>query len=361
MPTSPLEIWQLRTNPFRPDRPGGPKGVFDRRVLERTLAPQKDDRLIEFYFDLYDWSNSTQLQKISRMIDLEVFPATADVENQAAMVIISGDSDCGRRSLKNLILHKIRTQFGEPPIETDASLSTLNPAENAKEVATLFYYDYLGAGLQTPPPGSVKSVLDEQTKDDAGKANFYATLFQILRRLIRGQCQRPIVLLSSGNDRYDVWQALYHSVKYLFHFIVVIVANRDNAETCANLLLANGGIAYHVHAPRMDEQAARNYLVSRLTCERTVPVPAEFSLVPFHEQAFKWLFKPGPTAANNQKITWPIGWLVRTFSAALDEHIKAVETKINHNVINSQDLYLNKFPITEEAIKAAREKINKGG
>jgi hypothetical protein len=77
-------------------------------VYEAPLDPRTDSAHIFYYVDVYDWTRSQFLCRISPENSFEVFP---HLDARAAMlVLIAGPNQTGRESLRNLILHKIEEE-----------------------------------------------------------------------------------------------------------------------------------------------------------------------------------------------------------------------------------------------------------
>src|SRR4051812_42239951 len=117
----------LRTQPFAPDvAPDGTPLATD--PFATALTPNLDSRLVAYYFDLYDWKESTVFGGFSRQGLLNKFPNRSDLqEDGCLLVLISGTSQTGRGSLVNLILRKIEIARGKPPLTISVRFNSFDP------------------------------------------------------------------------------------------------------------------------------------------------------------------------------------------------------------------------------------------
>src|ERR1051325_2077444 len=101
------EVWKVRTGPFYPDVDASGTAI-KKEAIERRLNPLIDDRVLPFYFDVYDWTSSNWIRDLSATLGLRVFPTPRTLPRAGAlMVLISGSMETGLDSLANLVLHKI--------------------------------------------------------------------------------------------------------------------------------------------------------------------------------------------------------------------------------------------------------------
>jgi hypothetical protein len=352
-------LWSLRTHPFRPDadaqgQPFGPD------ILLKPLDPHADQRLIDFYYDLYDWRQSSLIQGLAKNVVFRRFPTEADlVDPKSLLILIAGEDNTGRESLRNLILHKIQAQTCSQPLVVEATLDSQNPAENVKTVARVFMNEYDLQETQ-PPFEELQRIYLRETREQGAGADTYSTLFQLWRPRVRKHCPRPIVLLLTSGDRYDNWQAIYNATRHLFNYIVVLTKNVPNAETCNKLVKAENKNVVLIKARRLELQEARAYLEARLAQERLAQVAPPDPLLPFADEALKALYEPGPSAKPSDIVRWDIGWLNKTFLRALDDHLTNLSTLAQQQSQRVEDLPPPQLVIGASAVRAARESLNQG-
>jgi hypothetical protein len=96
---------RLKSNPFSPEHIEGAQLVrFD--YTAGPLTPETTPHHLQYYFDLYDWSDTHQLGSIGPDGRLVTFPT--QVGRPGMIVVISGFTGTGRTSLINLCFTKSR-------------------------------------------------------------------------------------------------------------------------------------------------------------------------------------------------------------------------------------------------------------
>jgi hypothetical protein len=376
-----LNQWKLRTHPFRPsiDPEGKPfpevKQLVTKDFLLGTLDPKLDERFINFYYDFYGWSQDQLIYGISRGDKnlLKKFPKESDLKEPKSILIINqGLEGHGLKSLRNLILHKIRLEAGAEPILVKLKLDGRNHPENVKAVARNFRDSYEDAGQTQPTTEQLEKIYDQETAGPAtGAQSAYQNLFTRTNERVRKFCQNPFVLLlecgvGSAGDSYDAWQVLYNSTSPLFQYIFVITTNLDNARTANAIFLRDEKNVAFIISRDLGLDDAREYLRAKLAGERAVPVQEVESLIPFTEKALEELFLPGqaaieqagapdpgqaPAAAKKiEERRFKIFELNRTFVYAFDYLA---------NLIEQQQQPKNAL-IGPETISAVRDLINQG-
>jgi hypothetical protein len=304
-------LWDLRTSPLSPtaDADGQP---LDPSLVQGTLDPSRDARLVRYYFDHYEWSGSRHFVHLSKDHAFEEFNPSAD----ALLVMIAGGANHGRRSLANLMLYKIGQQAGESPLVIDVELQGRNQPENVKACAQLFIFAYTRDPGARPTRADLLAIFEQQTKGKpTGDRACYATLFQILRQEIRPHFMRPIVLRVSGGDHYDTWETIYNSTRTLFSYIIVATSFESHVGACRKSL---GERAAVVRAGGLDRAMTARFLEERIGHERRAPASTP-SLAPFSEEALDELFKAG---AVGQPVRLDIGYVKRVLRRALDTHVE---------------------------------------
>jgi len=331
--------------------------------LLQPLDPTKDERLVNFYYDFYNWTNSNLIQNIDSNSAFKMFPAQVDMTNlKSLMILIAGYNNSGRESLRNLIIHKIRCQAGNAPLLVEVDIPDRNHADNIKMIARSFNRAYKTAALAAPSYEDLKTLYDEETAGRAtGVDSFYSSLFQAIQTAIRGHCAVPVVLIVTGVNDYEVWRAIHNSTRYLFQFTIVLSSDVLNARTCNNLMKTDGRNVVLIESPKLGLASATNYLKNRLKSERidkNNPVTNN-QLGPFTTKALEALFAPSESAKETEQIEWEIGWLNRRLQAALDDHLTALQKIVDLNgekvlaTLNPQELLID-----DHKIKATIERVN---
>jgi hypothetical protein len=352
-----LNALRLRTHPFRPDVDATGAPFNDPDILLKPLDPLVDPRLMNFYFDHYNWLGT--IRDISPTDGFVTFPNKAQLGNLGPMIVlITGSDNTGRESLRNLILHKIASEFGAP-LTIPAVLTSLNISDNIRSVATIFLYNY---NLHEPKPAmdQLQRPFDLQTGEaDVGKRDNYSTLFQIWRTFIQPVCTRPMVLLVEGVGNHDLWRAIYNSTSHVFRFIIVMTKEEAHAMACYKGLEGKNRVL--IKAKPLGQETTRAYLAKRLGDERLGAVAGAPDLTPFTPNAVNALFEEGSTYKEGDLIEWSIGWLNETFSAVLDDHIAALNQRLQ--ALQQQggdlaDLTQGELLIGPETIRATRKRLN---
>ena len=122
MPSILETIWKLRTDPFYPeiDSNGNP---IPPEAVNKSLNPLVDDRVVPFYFDVYDWTASDLVRDLSKQHALCTFPTSRTLPGSGLLMLISGSRETGLDSLANLLLHKIKlTADGKALLIVDVEL-----------------------------------------------------------------------------------------------------------------------------------------------------------------------------------------------------------------------------------------------
>src|SRR5689334_19008496 len=106
---------RLKTNPFSPERmEDGQLIRFD--YTAGPLTPEINPHHLQYYFDIYDWSDTQQVGNIGPDGRLVNFPT--QVGRPGIIVVISGFAGTGRTSLINLLLYEIKNRASSTPIIT---------------------------------------------------------------------------------------------------------------------------------------------------------------------------------------------------------------------------------------------------
>jgi hypothetical protein len=274
------------------------------------------------------------------------------------IILISGSDNTGRESVRNLILHKIALLYGAKPLQVNATLSSLNIADNIRSVAYLFMHAYRRSAEETPAFADLKATYDDQTGEaNIGARDNYSTLFQVWREDVK-PCKRPIVLLAEGGNNHDLWRAIYDSTAHLFRFIIVLTKDEHQANVCYNALHGKGRV--FVKAKPLELMKAQNYLEMRLAEERDAAANPPNNLMPFTKQALDALYEPGKMYKPGEPLAWSIGWLNETFSTVLDDHIKNLRLLLKEQGREVTDLKPHELLIGADTMRAVRERLDRG-
>jgi hypothetical protein len=305
-------------------------------LVSKTLDPRKDRRLLNYYFNVYDWRYSSLVGRFSREDGLQEFPRPEDLPHKGpVLILISGTGQTGRSSLVNLVLYKIETLWESMPIIVETSLDGFDKAQNMKNMARLFIQTY-ALEEAAPTEEQLWKIYERETKEPStGIDAHYTALFSSLRLVIKKFCNRPIVFLIMGADDYDLWACIYNSSIALAEYLIVETSKTADALTCHTLMTNKGKNVAHINALMLDSEAARQYLVDRLSSERPADLPADDKddLMPFTEEALEILYKPG-TSIDPEKaapVRHPIGWLRETFRRVLKEHLDELSKIVEAN------------------------------
>jgi hypothetical protein len=315
--------------------------------------------VVSFYYDLYGWQPDSLIGRLLPDQLFERFPTKEVIDATGSlMILITGKDNSGRESLQNLILQKINAQYGERPLVTKVDLVP-NLVESLKKIRTLFSFGY-SEEKDKPSRQKLKAAI-ASAADANGELSVeaYQTLFEMWRSLISAECRRPRVLLATGADDFDLWRKVYNSVSPLFHFVVILTQYDVRAETTHVLLKRNSRNSTVIKALPLGAEAARNYLREKLANQRVTPAPPEDSLTPFADDVLATLYEPGAMARPDTIIAWDIGWLNKTLSCVLDDHVKALLARQNGGA-DLKALPKAELLIDGKAAGATREKMNQG-
>ncbi len=327
------QIWKLRTDPFYPavDADGA---AIKKEAIERSLNPLVDERVLPYYFDLYDWTSSQLVRELSSEAALKVFPTAKTLpQNAALMVLISGSMGTGRDSFANLVFHKIKLTAGQAPLVVDVPLDSRDKARN---VATVAKRMIAKLKFDKPPhadaPEIVKQMQEEydraRKEEEGRKDATYSDLFLSFRELLQPLAREIVLEITEGGDN-DNWVRIYDSVKSCCSYVIVMTSDYPYAKTCYEAMIAlNRNVAW-IQVASLDQEKAYMYLASRLAAGRIAgaALPVDDALFPFTVKAIKALYQPGAGGAAAGPLTYPIGWLRRTLDQALTDQLEALGKK----------------------------------
>ena len=351
----------LRTHPFFPET-DSLGNALPREGLLKDLQPDLDDRLLNYYFDVYDWSDSALVRGLSTTAaGLQNFPGPGD-PNLPLLILVSGFASTGRDSLINLIIHKIHSTHSAEPLSVRSDVS-----EDAEESVRNIALDFITAWGKSRPSAERPAVtaalnasyeLHTKVKSTGADAH-YQPLFRAFAGEIEVKKVPPIVLIVSGG-KADVWRALYNSTRSLARYIVAVTPYEARAGTCRTQMTLENKPTVHIRARELRSDAARDYTMTRIAYERP-PGHIGHPLLPFTEAALNVLYKRGQNAPPDFEKEWPIGWLRETLRRAVDHHVEKLVELIQKN---GEDA-LNKLSpadllIDEDLVWAVRQKMNWG-
>jgi hypothetical protein len=347
-------VYQFRTHPFSPSLGADGQPLKDPFAL--PLDPAAEPRHIGYYYDLYDWSGSSQVGPLDAARLVQSFPEPADLVNFGPLLtILAGADHSGRESLRNLLLHKIGQQLG-PPLMISLTLEGGDRSQIVKQVAELFLLEYPNH-FSAPTFDLLQKAFQTmtRTKSVGHQYSYYANLFQYWRNQIQATCNRPLVLNIKGKPDYNTWQVLYNSTRELFPYFFVLTGDVAAAKTCRETM--QGGNVAVIVAPLLSEMEALKYVRLRVSKERPNEMPS--SIEPFTPAAISALYQRGPTAS--QDVRWQIAFINRTMRRALDDHLQMLLGILQaRGALDRALLSPQEIEIDAGAVRRAREALNMG-
>ena len=323
-------VWRLRTDPFYPevDEVGVP---IAKKAVERSLDPLVDERVVNFYFDVYDWTASHLVRDLSMQDALRIFPTERTLrQNGGLMVIMSGAMESGLDSLANLVLHKIRLTIGHMPIIVDGTLDSKDKVRNVAYIARrIFTKLNLDKSLPDTAGDIAKRMAEEYERvrkvEENRKDATYSELFESYHELLAPLDRKLVIKIANGGEN-DSWVRIYESSRSCCSFMIIMTSDEGYAKTCYESMIARNGNVAWIKAVPLDRRKAAEYLAHQLTFKRipgAAMQPVE-ALLPFTSSAVDSLYEPGATGALRDTLTYPIGWLRRTFYQAFADQLEAV-------------------------------------
>jgi hypothetical protein len=324
------EVWKLRTDPFYPEVDSAGAAIPP-AALERSLDPTLDQRVVQLYFDIYDWSYSSLVGKISSQEVLEVFPERRTRQSdEAFMILMSGCRESGLNSLANLILQKIKLADHAIPLVVEVELEG---REKARNVATVVKRTIAKLKLEWKNhPGLSEKVKHMEAEwesarkeEEGNKSATYSDLFQTFRDTLKPLTQPLVLKIISGGDN-DSWLRIYNSVKRTFEYVIIMTGDLAYAKTCYTSMSTQSQNVAWIQALSLDSKKAHEFLKQRLSTGRVLgaSLPATHTLMPFMASAIAALYEPGSAGPRNAVISHPVGWLRRTFYRALNDRLKTL-------------------------------------
>jgi hypothetical protein len=299
----------LKMDPFLPDE-------IDPKKFEKALDPHDDPRLLNYYFDVYHWSDSGLVGELDPPVGLRNFPSP-DEMNQPLLLIVSGTEDTGRRSLVNLLRHEIKA-LSPNAYEVESFLGSRDAVAHVENIALSF----ISSWEQTKKPHTREELSAQYSlftaKTSVGNGAHYPNLFARFRQATDTCGIDPVVVIVRKGDHYDVWASIYQSLAPLAKYVIVETTKPDHARTCYEQISKEGGSVALMDARRLDLSSARRYVAARLKAERAQASDDE--LWPFSDKSLAVLFKPG-VQPQDGGVRWPIGSLRGMLRATFESHV----------------------------------------
>jgi hypothetical protein len=339
----------IRTQPFFPEI-----GLDDLPLpiesLQKALDPCRDSRVINYYYDVYDWSESASVQGLAPPQGLTSFPKTVDPE-RPLFVIVSGTRSSGRDSLINLILHKIGILHGVVPRLLTVSDLPRSPEPAVKQVA-----EYFIASWPTRAQKNLDEVFDRFTRQKSTDTDVhYPALFIALEQAMKAKLTMPHVLSIAGTDSYDIWKSVYLSCRKLFDYIIVQTKSARAANACKTSMTDT--TVAHIQAQPLSAKAALEYAKTRIAFERRGGGPRD-DLAPLTTAAIDLLYQPGKSAIDGREQPKTIGWLRETLRSAVEKHVEVLCALVDQAALDA--LPPDHLLISENTLWNARQEINRG-
>lgn len=355
MPTAREEVFRklrLRTQPFFPEI-GADEKPLPPKSLAKALDPREDSRVINYYYDVYDWSASSAVHGLTPVHGLQLFPKAADPD-RPLLVVVSGTRSSGRDSLINLILHKIGCLHDASPRVLSVSDVPRSPELAVKHVARYFIASWPAATQKT-----LGELFDFHTKEKSADTDVhYSPLFFAFRETLKGELEMPAVLSIVGTDSYDIWKSVYLSCRKLFDYIVVQTKSFRAGNTL-KVSMVDTTVA-HIQAQPLSAKAALEYAKTRIAFER-LGISVANDLAPLTAQAISLLYEPGKSAQDGYEQPKTIGWLRETLHSAMEKHVENLVKIVDDKGQAGLDALLPEhLLISEETVWDARQEINRG-
>ena len=303
-----LKKFHLKNNPFSPVK--GPDGDdIDSNVLIKTLCPHDDPRVKYYFFDMYDWDKCDCISKLSKQSAFLEFPEIDfGAEHELCyMIILSGDAYCGKKSLKNLILYKLKDTAEVPPLIIQYFSKSLSESEAVKALARLFRDKY-SLGKSKDIQEKLKEIYKEEVNEEIKReSEYYSTLFQRYSNLVRSNDndrKLPIIFIIEGKGNNDFWETIFDVIEPLCDIIIITTLNRDHALACYNSMKLSGNKISNVHTQNLDLKKTKLYLLDRLQSERMDEKILNNKLIPFSQKYIDRLFEINSKEIKSSDITW---------------------------------------------------------
>jgi hypothetical protein len=353
-------VYGLRTHPFSPTVDStGTALNFD--VFASSLDPQTDPRVLSYYFDVYDWARFGAGAKLKSLLDAAAaVPATSwlPISNGPLLILIVGADNTGRESLANLLVHVIGRQRPGTAL-FDVELADVANEGNVLTIAQYFVYSY---SLPAPAPtqAEIAQVFEAVSKNPViGTDTAYHNLFQIWKARIALRTDPPLALVLRGKVNRDTWRVVYNSTSSLFPATIVLTHQEDYAEGCFRSLRREGRNVLLIKSQFLDRSLTTAYVEWRLAGEREKGA-LQNALSPFTAEALEALYERGTRAGDTASIAFPIGFVNRTLSRAMDDKLAELTSSGGISTKTSTQAQREQLLIGEQEIRSARNALNFG-
>ena len=340
---SALSALRLKTNPFSPERSDGGRLVqFD--YTAGPLTPEAYPHHLQYYFDLYDWSDTQQLGNIGPDGRLVTFPN--QVGRPGMIIVISGFNGTGRTSLINLLLYEIKHRapsgliVTKYPIKITSSRrqDAMNFADNFIRTVTNFTAGNRQRAIKSLPT-KMKDTFDRWKANSSPDETNADYLFQQLALDAEDVLPTtPIVFSLDATDYMntpDTWRPTCTMLRYLANYIILSLSNRDHAIYLKNSLQRSNFQVVWIDSPRVDVPRARRFLTHRLAAEREGVTVQGAELFPFTDEAVNALFAP---TNGNQSVPQPISVTIKKLKGAFDKKFSDITRVLADPATASQQL-----------------------
>jgi hypothetical protein len=348
---------RLKTNPFSPERmEDGQLIRFD--YTAGPLTPEINPHHLQYYFDIYDWSDTQQVGNIGPDGRLVNFPT--QVGRPGIIVVISGFAGTGRTSLINLLLYEIKNRASSTPIITKYPIKitsnrrqdAMNFADNFMRTVAKFTASSRKRDIKNLPK-KMTSTFEKWKANSSPDETNADYLFQQLALDVEDTLPDiPIVFSLDATDYMntpDTWRPTCTMLRYLANYIVLSLSNRDHALYIRNSLLRNNFQVVWIDAPRVDIPRAKRFLTQRLAAERQGAAALGEELLPFTDEAINALFA---STSGGQPVPQSISVTIKKLKGAFDKKINDIVAVLADTAAAAQQL--SAAPLSISAVDMRR-------
>lgn len=354
-------LWGLWANPFAPTSDARGE-EFVARYLRRTLNPNLDERLLRYYYDLYDWGadSKTCLGPDGHLQNFLILDRVLDA-GEAHLLVICGDGETGRRSLKNLIFYEMAKALPreEAPIIVEADLGA-HRKEGALGALADFIRDECVRSEPRVSALRLKEFADEARNTASATTATWGTALKRIAQELRAVSEKPVLIHVQGGEHSDTWEVVFDEASAIAQLIVITTSRFSQVDSLWRSLRATKKNLTVVRSGPLTIDQAREFLNRRLSAHRlpSTSLGNLTDLAPFSDESLIALYEKGRQApADASPPAWPIRWLSETFRKALDEHEQELValTRAGTEIQPREDLL-----IRAEDIRKYREDLNAG-
>lgn len=321
-----LSYFGLRTSPLSPSigRDGQP---ISPALFDRALDPVTVPDVVYYYFDFYKWGEGP-IKGISDNSLFERFPARS--ASHSMLVLVSGNSKSGRKSIVNRLIKKIEVDDAALPRDGKPLIVPITFAEKNRDENVGIVANWLVFMFEMEHAGTVESALRTQLSNAAkdNTLNAYTQFFARYRFLTQSVTNRSVVFrINSEKPDFKSWAAAYSATRSLPGCMIIETGSSGEADATVNVFHSKNDPApvVHIRAAPLDVGTARAYLKMRIAHERKLPVRAGQGigeLAPFTEDAIKELFAPTHPGDTVDLSIWQVR---ERLKLALERHISKLQ------------------------------------